>query len=109
MNIMCSQFVKNVFFHKYEQLEASDQDNQVVIVQTDSVTLLNISTDINRLCLFVFVSVSSGNQRPLSSLTYWFSYNSGHDDIQEVCSPALRETSVSLYPGVWLRLGQNHQ
>lgn len=53
MNIMCSQFVKNVFFHKYEQLEASDQDNPVVVVvvQTDSVTLLNISTDINRLCL----------------------------------------------------------
>lgn len=53
MNIMCSQFVKNVFFHKYEQLEASDQDNPVVVVvvQTDSVTLLNISTDINHLCL----------------------------------------------------------
>lgn len=69
------------------------------------------------LCLFlltltiftVCLCVSSGNQRPLSCLAYWFSYNFGDDDIQEVCCPAIRETSVSLYPGVWLRVGQNHQ
>lgn len=40
-------------------------------------------------CLLPVFSVSSGNQCPLSSLTYWFSYHFGRDDIQEICRSAL--------------------
>lgn len=65
--------------------------------------------DIHRLSLSLCVSALSGNQRPVPSLTHWFSHHFGNDDLQEVCRSALRETSLPLHPGLWLCLGKNHK